>query len=118
MTRNVLRSPWQFRQVYRSGTKIVCKYAVVFYHKTGESDGGPLFGVVASKRVGNAVCRNRAKRLLREVVRDTANRLTRQDLWVVIVAKRSILECEFEDLSADLGDALRGEGLIRGDTST
>ena len=117
MTANVLRNSWQFQQVYRNGKKVVCKHAVVFYHKTGEPDSRPLFGVVASKRVGGAVCRNRAKRLLREAIRDTAHRLTRQDLWIVVVAKKSILNCEFEDLSTNIRDVMKGEGLIRGKTS-
>ena len=118
MALHVLRKPWQFRQVYRNGKKVVCKHAVVFYHKTGEPDGRPLFGVVASKRgVGGAVCRNRAKRLLREAIRDTAHRLIRQDLWIVVVAKKSILNCEFKDLSTNIRDVMKGEGLIRGETS-
>ncbi|UCG50684.1 MAG: ribonuclease P protein component [Candidatus Latescibacterota bacterium] len=118
MTRNVLRSPWQFRLVYQTGKKITCKYAVLFYHKTGEPNGGPLFGVVASKRVGGAVNRNRAKRLLREAIRGTAHRFKSGDLWVVLVAKRSILDATFDDLTKDLRDALVGEGLIRGEASS
>ena len=117
MTPNVLRNSWQFRQVYRNGKKVVCKYAVVFYHQTGEPDGGPFFGVVASKRVGGAVHRNKAKRLLREAIRNTAHRMTRRDLWIVVVAKKSILTCEFEDLSTDIREAMAGAGLIRGETS-
>jgi len=114
MPRNVLQSPWQFRLVYQDGTKIVCKYAILFYHKTGESNGGPLFGVVASKRVGNAVRRNRAKRLLREAIRSTEHRLKNRDLWVVLVARGAILEAASGDVARDLEKALMGEGLIGG----
>jgi ribonuclease P protein component len=115
MSRNVLRSPWQFRLVYHDGKKVNCKHAVLFYHETGEPDGGPFFGFVASKRVGGAVHRNRAKRLLREAARVTANRLIRRDLWIVLVAKKSILECTSRDVSRDLQHAMVGEGLIRGE---
>ncbi|UCH83899.1 MAG: ribonuclease P protein component [Candidatus Latescibacterota bacterium] len=114
MPRNVLRSPWQFRLVYQDGTKIVCKYAILFYHRTGEPNSGPLFGVVASKRVGNAVSRNRAKRLLREAIRNTEHRFTDRDLWVVLVARGAILEATSGDVARDLENALMGEGLIRG----
>jgi ribonuclease P protein component len=115
--RNVLRRPWQFRLVYEAGKKVNGKYAVLFYHETGEPEAAPLIGVVASKRVGGAVERNRAKRLLREAVRDTANRFTRRDLWVVLVARKSILECSSRDVSQDLQMVMMGEGLIRGRTS-
>jgi len=117
MPRNVLQSPWQFRLVYQDGKKIVCKYSILFYHKTGESNGGPLFGVVASKRVGGAVSRNRAKRLLREAVRNTERRFKDRDLWVVLVARGTILEATSGDVTGDLENALVGEGLIRGDAS-
>ena len=117
MPHNVLRSPWQFRLVYQDGKKIVCKYAILFYHKTGEPNGGPLFGVVASKRVGDAVRRNRAKRLLREAIRDTAHRFKDRDLWVVLVARGTILQASSGDVTRDFENALKGEGLIRGDAS-
>ncbi len=117
MPRNVLRSPWQFRLVYQDGKKIVCKYSILFYRRTGEPNGGPLFGVVASKRVGDAVRRNRAKRLLREAVRNTENRLKSRDLWVVLVARGAILDASSDDVTRDLQHALRGEGLIAGEAS-
>jgi ribonuclease P protein component len=115
--RHVLRRPWQFRHVYDAGKKANGKYTVLFYHETGDPEAVPLIGVVASKRVGGAVERNRAKRLLREAVRDTANRLIRQDLWVVLVAKKGILQCSSRDVAQDLQTVMMGEGLIRGKTS-
>jgi ribonuclease P protein component len=117
MPHNVLRSPWQFRRVYQDGTKIVCKYAVLFYHKTGELNDGPLIGVVASKRVGGAVRRNRAKRLLREAIRPTEHRFKDRDLWVVLVARGIILQASSGDVKRDLENALMGEGLIRGNAA-
>jgi ribonuclease P protein component len=117
MSRNVLRSPWQFRLVYDRGKKINCKHAVIFYHQTGEPDGCLKFGVVASKRVGGAVQRNRAKRLLRDAVRATEHRLSLRDLWVVLVAKKSIVECTSPEVARDLEAGWTGEGMIRGTVS-
>jgi ribonuclease P protein component len=116
MPRGVLRNPWQFRLVYQNGKKVNCRHAVLFYHEAGDPDRGLLFGVVASKRVGGAVERNRAKRLLREAVRLTAHRLIRRDLWIVLVAKKNILECSSGDVSRDLQHGMMGEGLIRDET--
>jgi ribonuclease P protein component len=69
---------------------------------------------VASKRVGGAVARNRARRLLREAVRGVAGRLADGDLWVVLVAKKSILERSSPEVRSDIEAGLAGEGVIRG----
>jgi ribonuclease P protein component len=107
-----LQKPWQFRQVYRGGKKIDCKYAVLFYYRTGEPAQGPHFGFVASKKLGNAVRRNRAKRLLREVAGQTVGRLKHRDLWIVLVARSEIIRIKRQDLLADIGQNLEDEGLL------
>lgn len=107
-----LQKPWQFRQVYRDGEKIDCKYALLFYYRSGQPAESPLFGFVASKRVGNAVSRNRAKRLLRETAGRTAMRVKHDDLWIVMVARAGILKIKSDDLAAEVERKLRDEGLI------
>jgi ribonuclease P protein component len=107
-----LQKPWQFRQVYRKGEKFDCKYAVVFYYRTGDEANGPQFGFVASKRVGGAVKRNRAKRLLREAARETVGRLKHRDVWIVLVARSAIKNTKRQGLLADIGGKLEDEGLI------
>lgn len=85
-----LNKSWQFRKVYNEGAKLVCDCAVIFYYRNPEELDGPCFGVVASKRVGGAVERNRAKRLLREAARSLSGELNHRNIWVVLVAKASI----------------------------
>jgi ribonuclease P protein component len=114
MAIKVLRRPWQFRLVYRDGQRVSCKYAVLFYHRSNVPNGGPFFGFVASRRVGNAVKRNRAKRLLREAIRTTITRFKNGSLWVVLVARATLLDADHRDLIEDLENVLVGEELIQG----
>ena len=81
----------------------MCPYFVAFLQET---DDGPLrLGVVASRKVGGAVSRNRAKRLLRETFR--RNRPTRQvSADLVLVARRAILGVGLAQVEASFSRAI------------
>lgn len=73
-------------------------------------------GLIASRKFGNAVARNRAKRRLREVFRqlepDTVGARGLQGLDVVAIPRRAMLEAPYGDVAADLAatlDRLRRE---------
>jgi ribonuclease P protein component len=106
MAFKVLRKNWQFRRVYRQGEKVVGKYSVVFILQSGQDNGAPAFGFVASKRVGNAVQRNKAKRLLREAARQVSKDIIQPNYWIVLVAKSAILGPTYSEIASDLQDKL------------
>ena len=90
-----------FARVYRIGTRSR-KGAIVVLETEG-SDGPPRVGVVAGRKVGHAVHRNRAKRRMREAAR-------RVDLKpgndYVIVALPAIVGASFSDITRWISDAL------------
>lgn len=101
-----LRNREQFGLVYNQGHKRVSKTLVVF-HLDSAADQRVAF--VASRVVGGAVQRNRAKRLLRVAFRQVvADRVMPQG-WFVLIARGSILQekspCVERELAAAL-DAL------------
>jgi ribonuclease P protein component len=67
-------------------------------------------GFTVSKRVGNAIARNRVRRRLREIARQIIPGQARPDLDYVLVGRRSALTERFADLGAMLGEALRQTG--------
>ncbi len=72
----------------------------------GEAEGKRV-GFTCSKKVGNAVARNRAKRRLREVARLTLPEHGRDGFDYVLIGRRDTTAArDFEDLQQDLRDAL------------
>lgn len=64
-----LRSSADIAAVLRGGRQRAGRLAVV-YARAATHEGPARVAVVASRKVGSAVARNRAKRLLREAVRE------------------------------------------------
>lgn len=67
--------------------------------------------VVAARRVGGAVERNRARRILREAWAQVSPQVS-DDFDVVLVAREAIRGAKTQDLVADMRDLLRrGEAM-------
>ena len=59
-------------------------------------------GYTATKRIGNAVKRNKAKRLMREVARKVLRKYGKINSNYVLIAKNSIYSPPFADLEIEL----------------
>jgi ribonuclease P protein component len=75
-------------------------------------DGRSRLGVITGRRIGEAVARSRARRLLREAFRLHQSRLS-QPVDVVLVARPSIVGKRFEDVAGDYVAALKKARLYR-----
>ncbi len=63
-----IRKRKDFRAVYDGGSRLGSKLFIVFARRTDGGQPGRV-GLTVTRKVGNAVTRNRCKRLLREAVR-------------------------------------------------
>ena len=55
-------------------------------------------GITASKKIGNAVCRNRARRRMRALARQHLAPLARPGVDYVLIARHDTMSCDWQDL--------------------
>jgi len=105
-----LKTNRQFRLVYSEG-KREAGTKVVIYYLVRDSEG-VVPGFVASKKIGKAWQRNRAKRLMREIFRMLENRIAEKNLWIVFIASFRPKESTFHEILEDVERSLGRAGLI------
>lgn len=69
-------------------------------------DAPVRLGLTASRKVGNAVCRNRARRRLREIARHELRNRPLSGADIVLIARKATASVEFDVLRTDLKTAL------------
>jgi ribonuclease P protein component len=74
-------------------------------------DGKTQIGIVAGKSVGNAVQRNRAKRMLREAV-VTLLTIVKPGLKIILVSRKPILKAELIEIQDTLSKLFTKANLI------
>lgn len=86
--RKVLRKNKNFQTVYKVGKSYANKLLVLYVLSNRKTEG--RIGFAAGKKMGNAVVRNRVKRLLREAYRLNQHRIS-PGLDLVLVGRKPII---------------------------
>lgn len=96
-----LRKRRDFLAVQTTGRKVHTKYFLVLVRKQGAG----RVGITVTKKTGNAVTRNRLKRLIREFVRQARSEggsWLPRDRDAVIIAKNGAAGRTYSEVAADL----------------
>lgn len=96
-----LRRHGDFQRVYERGVRLRGRFATIFVLPNGGRIG--RLGIAATRRLGGAVRRNRAKRLIREIFRH--NKMA-PGFDLVVVPRPELLEADPASLEADYRNTL------------
>ena len=101
-----LRSRAEFTVVQNGGRRASGRYLTVLGRPN--TVGRDRLGIIASKRVGDAVDRNRAKRRVRALFRQDSSRpASAVDFDLVVIGRQELVRAPFPAIAADFHAALK-----------
>lgn len=98
-----LRTAREYARIWRQGRRCQTAHLTVL---AGSGPGGARLGISISRKVGNAVCRNRIKRWLREHFRHHRGEI-HDGVDLSVVVKPGAAQLDHGALDQQLQDALR-----------
>jgi ribonuclease P protein component len=106
-----LQQSRDFARVRQQGERLVLGCLIANWNRL-PAGAAPKLGVVSSKKIGGAVERNRARRLLRESFRLHQHELA-QPVELILVARNSIADKDFAGVEKDFLAALQRAKLLK-----
>jgi ribonuclease P protein component len=91
-----IRARGDFERIYNSGRRLTGRLMTLFIGPNGTSH--PRLGIAATRKLGPAVVRNRARRLARELFR---HHKPPGGLDIVVIPRREMLDASYVTLEAE-----------------
>ncbi|HKL11437.1 MAG TPA: ribonuclease P protein component [Clostridia bacterium] len=105
---NKLRKSKEFKEIYSKGKSVGSRYIVLFYRKNRSDE--TRIGFTASKKVGNSVKRNRARRLMKEAYRHIEPSIM-EGYDIVAIARVTVNEADYKGVKESFLKALQRAGI-------
>lgn len=80
--------------------------------KTNQNEPSVRVGYTITKKIGKAVFRNKCKRRYREIFKQLAPTLAKNNFDYVILARKEILNSDFNQIKSDVKFCLKGIGKL------
>lgn len=99
-----------FNKVYRFGKSSANRQFVIYVKKQHDVERFKL-GISVSKKIGNAVVRNRMKRLIKEIVRLHADRII-SHIHIIIIVRKPAVGLDYNDVQKSIIHLLKKNNLF------
>nr|WP_245252454.1 ribonuclease P protein component [Paenibacillus sediminis] len=106
-----LRNRADFTRVYRHGKSFANHQFVVYWFHKRDIERFRL-GVSASKKIGNAVVRNRMRRLVKEIVRHHGDELI-DHVDIIFIVRKGAVSMSYKELEKSVLHVLRKASLTK-----
>ncbi|MBR6509744.1 MAG: ribonuclease P protein component [Clostridia bacterium] len=104
-----IKENYEFRRAYKKGEALVSPYFVVYAMRNRR--GNIRLGITVSKKIGGAVARNRAKRLITAAFRGCLPEIS-EGYDFIIVARNRILSVKSTVVEEQLKKLFKTNGII------
>ena len=104
---NKIKSRKDFIRIQRNGKKVVSSCLIIQHLKSIDDENATRFGFTASKKVGGAVLRNKAKRRMRSLVNELKNIFNPQGDDFVLVARKQVVNQDYNKIKDELINSIR-----------
>ena len=101
MSINKIKKTKDFSLIYNKSKKMHTKYAIIFIRENNKQ----RFGFVASKKTGNAVQRNRIKRIFKEFVKIHKDKFKKNTDYIFVgksILKDNLKNLKYGDIEKDI----------------
>ncbi|PTM56907.1 ribonuclease P protein component [Desmospora activa] len=105
-----LKRRGDFKRAFRIGSSVANRQFVLY--RSRRRDAGPVrIGISVSRKVGNAVIRNRIRRLVKEITRQWVDDLPeRTDL--IVIARKPAADMDYHQMKSSLRHVFRRAQLL------
>ncbi len=106
-----LRKNIEFKRVYNKGKNYWNRNLILYVRKNGLEE--TRLGITITKKIGNAVTRNKIRRRMKEIYRLNHHRV-KNGYDLIFIPKKNVVDLSYIELENSLIHILKISGILRG----
>lgn len=105
-----LRKNMEFKKVYSGGKNYWNRNLILYIRKNKLSES--RYGITITKKIGNAVVRNKIRRRMKEIYRLNIYRI-KDGYDLIFIPKKNVVELSYKELESAIIHILKISGMLK-----